>query len=806
MKTNTNQCFDQTHLKRLLNEQLDADEESITFDHLGHCQSCQSNLAGISGRDDIVGEIRKLVSRPSNRSNMKGTCTDLISQRPLGIDEIKQVLAPTDDPSMLGRLGAYEVIAVIGHGSTGIVVKARDPALNRNVAIKLLAPSYRNNGTARRRFEREARAVAAVTHENVVPIHSVGESLGIPYFVMQYFPGGSLQQRIEKQGPFETCEVVRIGMQIAKGLAEAHKQGIVHRDVKPANVLLENDVDRAMVSDFGLARIGDDASITRTGTISGTPQFMSPEQAKGEMIDQRSDLFSLGSVMYNACTGHAPFRSETVFGVIKRVCESDPRPIREVNPNIDSWLVRLIAKLHAKSPGDRFQSAEQVAEALSSELAHLQSPTIVTEPKRDWLKVEHRSTSIRKSLGFGLLATSLVAIALFVGWNSGFFNGQPGNATNGNSGSALVAGGTQEELAIFTKQFEKTIDVENGGTLFLRSNLGKVKVTTHDDSTVKLNLTCELVIKNEKAAKKLFKHIALRYDLEDNELQDIDLVDGRDALIVVEFPDDTLDPDKIDAIEDMDQLKELLLVHNSKYHFRKVQFELRVPKNFNLNLKSSAGTIEVPDMNGSVKLRGSGGWIETGAITGTVEVKGSGGHINTGDIGGSATIKVSGGHIQTGNVGGPMTARTSGGHISLGIVEGDVIAHTSGGRIYVVHVKGKLDAKTSGGQIKADQVDGSVQAKTTSGSIKVNIGAQPQEDSTMTTSIGSITIGLVDGLSLDIVAKTEKGKVSGKFVDGKPSQISQALNGGGHQLFASTGSGPIRFEIPPASHKTETKD
>ncbi|HXG11366.1 MAG TPA: family 16 glycoside hydrolase [Gemmataceae bacterium] len=203
---------------------------------------------------------------------------------------------------------------------------------------------------------------------------------GLPYLVMEYVNGISLQDRLDQSGPLELKEVLRIGLQAACGLAAAHKQGLIHRDIKPANILLENGVQRVKITDFGLARAVDDASLTQSGVIAGTPQYMAPEQARGEPVDHRSDLFSLGSVLYAMCTGRAPFRASTTMAVLKRVCEESPRPIREINPDIPDWLCAIIEKLHAKDPADRFHSAGEVAELLAQHLAHLQQPERVPRP------------------------------------------------------------------------------------------------------------------------------------------------------------------------------------------------------------------------------------------------------------------------------------------------------------------------------------------------------------------------------------------------------------------------------------------
>ncbi len=173
-------------------------------------------------------------------------------------------------------------------------------------------------------------------------------------------------------------EILRIGSQIADGLAAAHKQGLMHRDIKPANILLENGVERVKITDFGLARAVDDLSVTRTGEVAGTPQYMSPEQAMGEAVDHRSDLFSLGSVMYAMCTGRPPFRGDNAIAVIRRVVDESPRPIREVNADIPDWLCEIINKLLAKQPADRYQTANEVASVLEEKLAELQYPSAAT--------------------------------------------------------------------------------------------------------------------------------------------------------------------------------------------------------------------------------------------------------------------------------------------------------------------------------------------------------------------------------------------------------------------------------------------
>ena len=286
-------------------------------------------------------------------------------------------LEPTEDSRSLGRLDQYEILQVVGHGGMGIVLKAQDTRLNRVVAVKVLVPELASNATARKRFSREAQAAAAVSHDHVVTIYVVEEGdgqQGLPYLVMEFIDGQSLQEKIDRDGPLEVKEILRIVRQTAAGLSAAHEQGLIHRDVKPSNILLQNGVQRVQITDFGLARAVDDVGMTRTGEITGTPQYMSPEQAQGHPVDVRSDLFSLGSVLYAMCTGRAPFRAETSVATLRRVCDDTPRPIREVNPDIPDWLVAIIDRLLEKDPDERFQTADQVADLLGKHLAYLQDP------------------------------------------------------------------------------------------------------------------------------------------------------------------------------------------------------------------------------------------------------------------------------------------------------------------------------------------------------------------------------------------------------------------------------------------------
>jgi serine/threonine protein kinase len=286
-------------------------------------------------------------------------------------------LGPPRRADSLGRISHYKLIEEVGRGGMGVVYKAFDKKLRRVVAIKVMLPEQATIASARGRFLREARSAAAVVHDHVIAIHEVADNpkSGRPFLVMPYIAGQSLQQRIDSDGPLRIEEVLRIGSQIALGLDAAHAKGLVHRDIKPANILLENGVERVKITDFGLARAADDPTISTVGAVIGTPYYMSPEQARGECVDERTDLFSFGSTLYTMCTGKPPFKASSRVAVLHKVCQDEPEPIQALNPAIPEWLVEIVARLQAKDPRDRYRSAAEVETLLSDRLVELQGPS-----------------------------------------------------------------------------------------------------------------------------------------------------------------------------------------------------------------------------------------------------------------------------------------------------------------------------------------------------------------------------------------------------------------------------------------------
>lgn len=367
---------DRLPLERLLADDCGGAERELT-NHVEHCAACQERLAALAGDESWWSDARDSLSggegfdwKPDETWSAPGAIAP--AGRSSQVPAIKHLLAPASHPELLGRLGRYDIERIIGAGGFGIVLKAHDSELNRPIAVKVLAGHLSHVGAARERFAREGRAAAAVVHEHVVSIYNVETNGEVPFLVMQYVPGRSLQARVDAEGPLAVEEILRIGMQAASGLAAAHAQGLVHRDVKPSNILLEESVERAVLTDFGLARTIDDASLTHTGLLAGTPHYMSPEQASGGAIDHRSDLFGLGAVLYFMATGHPPFRADGALAVLHRVCREPHRPVWQTNKDIPDELSRLIDRLLEKKAGRRPATAAAVAAELAAMLSRFQ--------------------------------------------------------------------------------------------------------------------------------------------------------------------------------------------------------------------------------------------------------------------------------------------------------------------------------------------------------------------------------------------------------------------------------------------------
>ncbi len=263
MKLKHTHC-DMEFLARFLRGELSDVEIQDLETHLSACSTCRSRLEESTASANEWHALRDSLSDKQSSDGASGQ-EDLAS--------LQKLLGPSDDPRMMGRIGTYEIVGLLGRGGMGVVFKAFDPSLNRYVAIKMLAPMLIPSVVFKQRFLREAQSAAAVVHDNVVGIHAISEWQGIPYLVMTFVRGQSLQNRLHHRGHLSLREVLRIGLQISAGLEAAHAQGLIHRDIKPANILLESDVDRVMITDFGIAKAIDDLRFTGTNTLLGTPSI-----------------------------------------------------------------------------------------------------------------------------------------------------------------------------------------------------------------------------------------------------------------------------------------------------------------------------------------------------------------------------------------------------------------------------------------------------------------------------------------------------------------------------------------------------
>ena len=419
MKQKEKECPTES-FSRFLNDSLTIlENESIEL-HLESCQQCRAALEAEAGdkafwstvsdlSDDEIDRDWRAFTESSNAAEPASHHEDRLRAI---FQTIKPFLSPSDDFQSAGKIGNYEVMGLIGSGGMGVVVKAKDHSLDRVVAIKLLAPHLASFETARERFRREAKAAAAVKHDGIISIHGVDSHHDLPYFVMPYEAGPSLQLRIQRDGKLTIEESLRVAIQVASALCAAHQTGLVHRDIKPSNILLAPGTERALLTDFGLAQVCDQQNITQTGLVAGTPVFMSPEQARGESVDSRSDLFSLGSVIFMMLTGQPPVMGDSAYAIVRQIGGQAMPRLRTIDPSFPTWLERLVDRLHAVEPADRIQSAQELEQLLGQSLAHLQNPTEhcvpeTLKPKQLWNFCRWQSMLAIAASGVAILCLGL---------------------------------------------------------------------------------------------------------------------------------------------------------------------------------------------------------------------------------------------------------------------------------------------------------------------------------------------------------------------------------------------------------------
>ena len=338
----------------------------------------------------------------------------------------------------------YDVVRPLGSGGMGEVYLARDLTLDRDVALKLLRSQYANDGDSAERFKREATSAARLSHPNIVQVYDRGDTEdGTSYIAMEYVPGGTLKERITQDGPLDSRVAASIGYQVAEALGAAHAKGVIHRDIKPQNVLITAS-GAAKVADFGIARALSAAndSRTKTGTVMGTAGYMSPEQALGEPATPKSDLYSLGIVLYEAVTGRLPFTAENPIAVSMKHVNETPRPPKQLNPDVPDGMNATILKLLAKDPADRHADADELAEDLwrlrsgeppAAATVPEEAPTVqapaplgpaATAPQAAGARSRKRRSPAPLILGLLLLLLGILGLGWALGQSLGLLGGQ----------------------------------------------------------------------------------------------------------------------------------------------------------------------------------------------------------------------------------------------------------------------------------------------------------------------------------------------------------------------------------------------
>ena len=365
-------CLTDDQIRKIVESVCSHEEQSRHEAHLDVCANCQRRLMAFSGE---MPEHVAQSEPPSSSQRLSDVMEQLRSISP-AVDDATQTnqstlfsyLDPPQQDGSLGRIGNYEVMSLLGRGGMGEVFVAFDPVLRREVAVKVPSPSALQTQDAHDRLVREARALAAVQHDNIVTVYSAEVIGGVLLLVMERIHGQSLAERLKKEQKLPWTDVLSLGKQVAAALVAAHGVGVVHRDITPGNLLLEESTGRVKVSDFGLARSQEHGAITASSLLVGTPEYMSPEQATEACVGPLSDLFSLGTVLYEACSGKSPFRAKTVLSTLRRVSEESLPALHDVDPSIPDWFSDLVARLMSKDPSDRPASAADLLGLLENEV------------------------------------------------------------------------------------------------------------------------------------------------------------------------------------------------------------------------------------------------------------------------------------------------------------------------------------------------------------------------------------------------------------------------------------------------------
>ncbi len=391
-----------------------SDQECLDIEnHLESCDACQKQVER-SPNDSFISQLKKGADSDLDflvATLESDTQSALIKKDKKLSAELAAFLSPAQGQDEIGRVANYRVFKVLGAGGMGIVLQAEDPGLKRLVALKVMKPSLAKNEVYRQRFLREAQTTASIEHDNIVDIYQVGEDNGVPFLAMPLLKGQTLADWINAGKKLSLQQTLRLGREMAMGLAAAHKEGLIHRDIKPSNLWVEPG-GRIKILDFGLARaVGqgtNEANITQTGDVLGTPAYMAPEQARAQEVDHRCDLFSLGCVLHELCVGERPFQGDDLVSMVLSLATEMPKAPRDLDPTISKPLSDLIMRLLNKDASKRPDSAQEVARKIKEiEEALVQSAKL--QPKRTFSR-----TRVLVLIAVGVISAFLVsAIILY---------------------------------------------------------------------------------------------------------------------------------------------------------------------------------------------------------------------------------------------------------------------------------------------------------------------------------------------------------------------------------------------------------
>lgn len=453
---------------------------------------------------------------------------------------LMQLVGNFDATSNSEKIGQYELREVIGRGGMGVVIRAEDTRLKRDVAIKILAPELSASSKARRRFEREARSAAAINHPNIVTIFEINQVEGLPFLVMEYLKGGDLWNRLKRTPPLTLVQILQISLQVSEALVAAHKVGVIHRDVKPANILLEEGVDRIKLTDFGLATANEDRSIlTSKRDTVGTPAYLAPEIIRGEPASVQSDLFSFGCVMYSLVTGHSPFRGLNPIEVINKIANMEQKPLHEVDPTIPKSVSDIVEKLLKKDVRRRYQSAKEVRDDLRTQLALVNSMSTDAFAQLGQLSANGKLNYAIRRNRLGIAAALVATVMGFAGWmflrpkgteQWKFTNSAPNSkeldrrltlrvASDGSTqyrtiGAALAATQPNSTIEIIDDaSYEELVDISDAvkfaGLTLESKGKATIKPPTGKGSAVIVRHTPNVIIRNLKLVANKEQHCVL---------------------------------------------------------------------------------------------------------------------------------------------------------------------------------------------------------------------------------------------------------------------------------------------------------